>query len=107
MSKVLVLKDHTQLEFTDESTILNLVTVVTSFAQVDPYLEKITDDNLSVATFDGNPIENVVTVRIYAESDNSGNVIVHCENRQKSDVELLQEAQSNMEDAIDFLLMNV
>ena len=106
MSKVLVLKDHTELAFTDESTIEKLVTVYESFAEVDPLLAKITDDNLSVATFDGKPVENVVHVRIYAEADGVGNVIVTCENRYKTDIELLQEAQSEMEDAIDFLLMN-
>ena len=106
MSKVLVLKDHTRLEFTDESTIERLVTVYQSFAEVDPLLREITDENLSVATFDGVPVANVVHVKIYAESDNFGNVIVTCENRYKTDIELLQESQSNMEDAIDFLLMN-
>lgn len=106
MSKILVLKDHSQLTFTDESTIFDLVTVFESFAEVDPVAEKMTADNLSVATFDGEPVENIVPVRVYAEADGVGNVIVHCENRAKSDIELLQEAQSNMEDAIDFLLMN-
>lgn len=105
MSKVLVLKDGTQLEFTDESTILNLVTVLSSFADADPIAAKITNDNLSTATFDGEAVTNVVFVSIRADKDVYGNILLTVANRYKTDIEILQETQAQQDEVINYLLM--
>lgn len=87
--KVLELNNHAVYQFTDESTIRDLVTVVTSFAEVDPYLNGITTELLQGATFDGERVEDAVVTEVKADSDGVGNVIIHIATRDKSSDEII------------------
>ncbi len=87
--KVLTLNNGATFEFADESTIRDLVTVVTSFAAVDPYLNGITSALLQGGSFDGERIEDVVVTDVKADSDGVGNVILHVLTRSKSSDEVL------------------
>lgn len=106
MSKILKLSNGVELSFTDESTVENMVNVLSTFAEVDPYANNISTENLALATFDGVSLENVVFVGIKAEKDVYGNVMLTVTNRYKTELEILQETQAQQDDVINYLLMN-
>ena len=91
MSKVLIFKDKTEVNFTDSSTITNSVTVLESFADVDAIREKFTVENLKGATFDGETLKDIVPVSVSANADVDGNVTVHFINRAKTHDEIVDE----------------
>lgn len=104
MSKVLVFHDGSSAEFTDESAVTDLVTVVTSYAEVDSLRALFTAENLIGATYDGEEIDNLIPVSSNASADVDGNVTVHFINRYKTDIEILKESQEEQDAAIDFLM---
>ena len=104
MSKVLVFHDGTSAEFTDESTIEDLVTVVSAYGDIDSLRAKFTEENLVGATFIGVKQDNLVPVSSSATADVIGNVTVHFYNRFKTDIELLRESQEEQDSAINFLM---
>ena len=105
MSKVLVFHDGTSAEFTDESTIEDLVTVVASYAEIDALRASFTAENLVGAMFDGEKQDdNLIPVSSSASADVEGNVTVHFYNRFKTDLELLKESQEEQDSAINFLM---
>ena len=106
MSKILKLSNAVELTFTDESTVENMINVLNSFAEVDAYANNLSNENLALATFDGQPLENVVFVGIKAEKDAYGNVMLTVTNRYKTEMEILQETQAQQDDVINYLLMN-
>ena len=102
MAKYLVFKNGATEEFTDESTITNLFCVVNSYAAIDAMQANFTTENMVGATFDGEPIENIVPVTTVATNDygNETNITVNFQNRYKTDVELLQEQMIEVQEAI-------
>lgn len=102
MAKYLVFRNGDREEFTDESTITHLVTVVTSYAQIDAMQANFTTENMIGAEFDGEPIENIVPVNTYATNTfgNENAIVLTFENRYKTDIELLQEAVADLEEAV-------
>lgn len=105
--KSLILKNGVALEFTDESTILNLVNVYTGFDDIDSIRPLLTAANLDGATFDGQIVTNVIPVEVTADALAGENVVVHFINRFKTDVEILQETQAQQDDVINYLLMGL
>lgn len=91
--KQLVLSNGTTLDFTDSSTIYDLVQVVETFAEIDSVREEITEQNLEGATFNEEPVSNVVPVNVWVEAGMTGNITVHFTNRDKTDIEIWQEQQ--------------
>ena len=101
MAKYLVFKNGDSVEFTDESTITNLVTVLNSYSEIDPIIAEFTPANLVGAEFDGTPILNVLPVSMSATSSyNDEAIVVTFVNRYKTDVELLQEQMIEVQEAI-------
>lgn len=102
MAKYLVFRNGEREEFTDNSTITNLFTVVTSYADIDAMQANFTSENMIGAEFDGEPIENIVPVQTVASNDfgNEGNITVNFQNRYKTEVELLQEQMVEVQEAI-------
>lgn len=102
MAKYLVFRNGETEEFTDNSTITNLFTVVTSYAEIDAMQANFTSENMIGAEFDGEPIENIVPVTTIATNDygNEGSITVNFQNRYKTDVELLQEQMVEVQEAI-------
>ena len=102
MSKLLVFKNAESEEFTDESTILDLYTVVDDYADIDAMQANFFTENFVGATFDGEPIENIVPVTTTASNVLGGenSITVHFHNRYKTDIELLQEQMVEVQEAI-------
>lgn len=102
MAKILVFQNGVTEEFTDESTITNLFTVVTSYAAIDAMQANFTPENMIGATFDGESIENVVPVTCTARNNYGEEtaITVNFQNRYKTDVELLQEQMTEVQEAI-------
>lgn len=102
MAKYLVFRNGDTEEFTDESTITHLVTVLTSYAQIDAMQANFTTENMIGATFDGEPIENIVPVTTTATNEygRENAIVVTFENRYKTDIELLQESVHDLEVAV-------
>ena len=102
MAKYLVFKNGATEEFTDESTITNLFTIVNSYAAIDAMQANFTTENMVGATFDGEPIENIVPVTTVATNTfgNEDTITVNFQNRYKTDVELLQEQMIEVQEAL-------
>lgn len=106
MSKVLVLSNGVSMEFTDNSTIENLVTVVESFAEIDAMRANLTEENFNNSSFDGEAVVNLVPVSTDVSAGaGEDNITVTFVNRFKTDVELLRETQTQQDDVINYLLM--
>lgn len=104
MSKVLILKDKTEVSFTDSSTITDCVTVLGSFAEVDAIRENFTADNLKGATFDGEKLKDIIPVSASAEADVDGNVTVHFINRSKTHDEIVDEQLEELQIAMSAMM---
>ena len=89
--KELIFKDGSSVSFTDESTITNCVTVLTTFAEIDSIREKFTEDNMKGATFDGEVVENVVPVSCDVSAEVGENAVAVFVNRIKTDAEVVKE----------------
>lgn len=102
MAKYLVFKNGATEEFTDESTITNLFCVVDDYADIDAMQANFTTENMVGATFDGEPIENIVPVTTVATNTygNENAIVVNFQNRYKTEVELLQEQMIEAQEAI-------
>ena len=102
MAKYLVFKNGDTEEFTDNSTITNLFTVVSSYAQIDAMQANFTTENMVGAVFDGTPIENVVPVTTVATNEFGAedHIVVNFQNRYKTDVEILQEQMIEVQEAL-------
>lgn len=91
--KQLVLSNGTTLDFTDSSTIYDLVQVVETFAEIDAVRAELTPTNLDGATFNGEAVRNIVSVGVSVEAEMIGNITVHFMFRDKTDIEIWQEQQ--------------
>ena len=100
MAKYLVFRNGDREEFTDNSTITNLFTVVANYATIDAMQAQFYTENMVGATFDGEPIENIVPVTTVATNELNGNITVNFQNRYKTEVELLQEQMVEVQEAI-------
>lgn len=103
MAKYLVFKNGQTEEFTDDSTITNLKTVVNSYATIDAMQANFYTENMVGATFDGEAIENIIPVETHASNvlGGEGNtIVVNFINRYKTDVEILQEQMTEVQEAI-------
>ena len=102
MAKYLVFKNGATEEFTDDSTITNLFTVVENYAAIDAMQANFYTENMVGATFDGEPIENIVPVTTVATNTfgNEDTITVNFQNRYKTDVELLQEQVTELQEAV-------
>lgn len=102
MAKYLVFKNGATEEFTDESTITNLFCVVDDYADIDAMQANFTSENMVGATFDGEPIENIVPVTTVATNTygNENAIVVNFQNRYKTAVEILQEQMIEVQEAL-------
>ncbi len=100
MSKVLLFKDGTEINFTESSTVADCITVLGSFSEVDEIRSKFTADNLKGATFDGEPLKDIVPVGVKADADVDGNVTVHFINRSKTHDEIVDEQLAEIQTAM-------
>ena len=102
MAKYLVFKNGATEEFTDDSTITNLFTVVENYAAIDAMQANFYTENMVGATFDGEPIENIVPVTTVATNTfgNETAITVNFQNRYKTDIELLQEQVTELQEAV-------
>ena len=100
MSKVLEFVNGVSKEFTDTSTIQDCVTVLTSYADIDAIRTLFTEANLKGATFDGQTVENTVPVKVTAEAETDGNVTVHFLTRAKTDMEIVKEEITELQEAM-------
>ena len=100
MSKILTFSNGVSKEFTDTSTIFDCITVLSSYADIDAIRTLFTADNLKGATFDGKAIENIVPVKVTAEAAATGNVTVHFLTRAKTDMEIVKEQITELQEAM-------
>ena len=100
MSKVLEFSNGVSKEFTDTSTISDCITVLTSFADIDAIRALFTENNLKGAKFDGKVVENIIPVKVTAEADTDGNVTVHFITRVKTDMEIVKEQITELQEAM-------
>ncbi len=98
--KELIFKNGTKVQFTDESTILNCVTVVKDFKEVDALRQLFTAENLKGATFDGEVIETVVPVYVTATANVNDNIEIKVVNREKTEAEKINERLDDVEAAL-------
>lgn len=100
MSKVLEFSNGVSKEFADTSTISDCITVLTTFADIDAIRALFTENNFKGAKFDGKLVENIVPVKVTAEADTDGNVTVHFITRVKTDMEIVKEQITELQEAM-------
>lgn len=100
MSKVLEFSNGVSKEFADTSTISDCITVLTTFADIDAIRALFTESNFRGAKFDGKLVENIVPVKVTAEAENDGNVTVHFITRVKTDMEIVKEQITELQEAM-------
>jgi len=98
--KILTLKNGVSYNLTDASTIYNCMSVVSSFADIDIIAANMTAENLSVCTFNGVQLRDIIPVNISASRDEAGNITITMINRDKTDTEKLEERQTEAEQAL-------
>lgn len=102
MSKYLVFKNGEREAFSDDSTITNLKTIVSSYADVDAMQANFTTENMVGAEFDGEPISNIIPVTCVCQNNYGAedHILVNFQNRYKTDVEILKEQMTEVQEAI-------
>lgn len=107
MAKNLKLKNGAILSFSDISTIYDLAGVYQTSAELDQIRFQLTKENLVVCEFNGETFRGIIPVGMHAESEMSGDITVHFYTRDMTDLEKIQEDQSDMEDAINYILEKI
>ena len=98
---LLVLSDGTEIQFAVGSTILNLIGVYATFAEVDYVREKLTEENLKGATFNGQTVENIVPMYVTVNAVKPGdNLEVYFHNTEKSAIDIMKEQITELQEAI-------
>ena len=97
--KTLVFSNGVSIDFTDGSHITRLSKEVEKFADVDIIVENMTEENLAGATFDGEPISNIVPVSCTASLE-LGSIVVICTNRQKTETEIMKDEITELQEAL-------
>lgn len=104
--KELKLSNGVSFQFSDVSTIYDLVGVYETYAEIDPVREALTIANLKGATLNDEAVTDIIPVGVQINTESmQGNVEAHFINRDKTDVEKLYETQAEQEEAINYLLM--
>lgn len=105
--KTLTLKNGDSLNFTDSSTIYDLVTVVNDSSDIDSIRKKLTKENLSACSFNDEDYTLIVPINVQASTEEmGGNITVHFITRDMTDVEKLQESQNEQDDVLNYILLN-
>ena len=103
--KVLTLKNGNEINFTDTSTIYNLIGVYNTYAEVDDVREQLTAENLVSCEFDNEKYHGIIPVGASVTSEMSGNVTATFTTREMTDVEKINEHLSETDEAVNYLLM--
>lgn len=99
MSKTYKFADGKTIDFTDGSTALDCVAVVTTFAELDAIRAEFTEDNVKGATFGGVSVGHIVPLGVTAGTDGE-NITAHFTSRKKSLDEINAEQISELQEAV-------
>ena len=97
--KKLVFKNGTKAFFDDGSTVKELILIVSKFAEIDELANEFTKDNYNGGTFEETTIENLVPLRITAET-NQNRIIARFISREKTREEILQEKIDELDELL-------
>lgn len=96
--KILVLKDKTELDFSDSSELSMLQATESSFSAVDLLKELLTADNLSEVTFDDVEYKDLTLGNITASAhDDEVSIIVELKTEQEQEIERLTAEVEQLE----------
>ena len=98
--KTLVLSNGVSYEFADDSSITYLRKELTQYGDVDAMLPNMTEENLCGAEFDGVVFTNVVPVSCSVSSDIGGTISAVFTNREKSEMEMMHEEITELQEAV-------
>ena len=102
--KELLLSNKQKVMIEDESYPLLVVIYEESYAKVDQWKNIITEENMNGAIMDGMTISNIIFFTMHTSSE--GNRIrMEFLFREQTEQELLLSRISELEDAVNFLLM--
>lgn len=97
--KKLVFKNGTKAFFDDGSTEKELILIVSKFAEIDELSTEFTKDNYNGGTFEEKTIENLIPLRIVAET-NQNRIIARFISREKTRDEILQEKIDELDEML-------
>ena len=102
--KTLILSNGQRVMVADESNPFLIVVYDETFSAVDDWKNIITEKNMSGAMMDGMFISNVIFLNLYtAMVDNK--VRIEFEFREMTESDILLERLSELEDAVNYLIM--
>ncbi len=98
--KSLKLKNGEVIQFSDASSIHNLVGVYQTYGEIDSVREKLTLENLSSCELDEEEFTKIIPVGVSASSDMNGNVMANFSTRDQTDIEKINDRLDTHEDEI-------
>ena len=98
--KVLRLKDGTCIQFTNNSSINNLITVVSTFDVIESLRTSLSQDNLSECNFDGKDYTDILLNSVSAFANDYGNVQTTFSMKSSSDAEI-EELKQKVQELTD------
>lgn len=98
---ILTLSDGTEIQFAAGSTIEHLIGVYATFAEADAVRSKLTEENLTGATFDGEVLVGVTRYNLSVNSYHDGeNLEVHFFNVVKTDIDIIKDQITELQEAL-------
>lgn len=97
--KKVIFKNGTKAFFDDGSTEKELILIVSKFQEIDEIANEFTKDNYNGGTFEEKTIENLIPLRITAET-NQNKIIARFISREKTRDEILQEKIDELDEML-------
>lgn len=102
--KELTLSNGQNVMVEDESYPLLVVVYANTYADIDVWKDTITEKNMNGAIMDGALIDNILAFTVHT-SQEADRIRIEFLFREQSENEILLDRISELEDAINFLLM--
>ena len=97
--KKVIFKNGTKAFFDDGSTTKELIFIASKFAEIDELANEFTKDNYNGGSFEDETIENLIPLRIVAET-NQNRIIARFVSRDKTRDEILQEKIDELDEVL-------
>lgn len=97
--KKVIFKNGAKAFFDDGSTEKELILIVSKFQEIDEIANEFTKDNYNGGTFGEKTIENLIPLRITAET-NQNRIIARFISREKTRDEILQEKIDELDEML-------
>lgn len=101
---LITLSNGEQIEVENESSKNDIVIRVTSFAELDEWNQKITEENINGAVMENETLTDLIFTGVFVNLEEKA-IKVDYTFREKTEEEIIYERINDLEEAMNFLLM--